>query len=184
MPFGGRPPPKTVSSRSDPLDSRQWRIACEKVSYAEDSPSLYRIAELAPARRGTRNFLDLYWSNHNIFCVAEVDVTNVGSSSTSMRLVSAARPADRHDGVVHAQCRSRGRRPARPADGPNPKPNTRAEGLTCIPTIPRIRTSSALTSRRSGWEREGVVFSRNAAGAARGLHFDGILLSAKERDRW
>lgn len=40
-------------------------------------PLSYRVVELTPARRGTHNFLDLYWSNHNIYALLEVDVTNV-----------------------------------------------------------------------------------------------------------
>ena len=43
-----------------------------------------------------------------------------------LRLVSTARPADRHDGVVHARCRSRGHRAARPADGADSQPDTGA----------------------------------------------------------
>src|SRR5512133_3348454 len=37
----------------------------------------YRVVELAPERRGTHNYLDVYWSNHNIYALLEVDVTNV-----------------------------------------------------------------------------------------------------------
>ena len=48
------------------------------------------------------------------------------STSRSAGTVSAARPTDRHDGVDHPGCRSRSRRPVRPADGANVQPNTRS----------------------------------------------------------
>jgi hypothetical protein len=48
-------------------------------------PLSYRVVELAPARWGSHNFLDLYWSNHNIYALLEVDVTNVRRSSRSMK---------------------------------------------------------------------------------------------------
>jgi hypothetical protein len=35
----------------------------------------YRVVELPPARRGTRNYLDLYWWKHSIYGLLEVDVT-------------------------------------------------------------------------------------------------------------
>jgi hypothetical protein len=37
--------------------------------------SSYRVADLPPARRGTRNYLDLYWWKHSIYGLLEVDVT-------------------------------------------------------------------------------------------------------------
>lgn len=35
----------------------------------------YRVVELPPAQRGTRNYLDLYWWKHSIYGLLEVDVT-------------------------------------------------------------------------------------------------------------
>lgn len=35
----------------------------------------YRVVTLPPARRGTRNYLDLYWWKHSIYGLLEVDVT-------------------------------------------------------------------------------------------------------------
>ena len=42
-----------------------------------ETSSSYRVAEIPPGRRGTHNFLDVYWSKHNIYALLEVDVTNV-----------------------------------------------------------------------------------------------------------
>src|SRR5512133_1864473 len=36
----------------------------------------YRVVEVPPARRGTHDFLDLYWWKHNIYALLEVDVTD------------------------------------------------------------------------------------------------------------
>ena len=36
----------------------------------------YRLVDVPLARRGTHNALDVYWSNHNIYALLEVDVTN------------------------------------------------------------------------------------------------------------
>src|SRR5512142_2054333 len=35
----------------------------------------YRVEDLPPARRGTRNYLDMYWWKHSIYGLLEVDVT-------------------------------------------------------------------------------------------------------------
>jgi pyruvate/2-oxoglutarate dehydrogenase complex dihydrolipoamide acyltransferase (E2) component len=40
-------------------------------------PLSYRVVEVPPGRRGTHNALDVYWSNHTIYALLEVDVTNV-----------------------------------------------------------------------------------------------------------
>jgi pyruvate/2-oxoglutarate dehydrogenase complex dihydrolipoamide acyltransferase (E2) component len=41
----------------------------------KDAPS-YRVVDVPRARRGTHNALDIYWSNHNIYALLDVDVTN------------------------------------------------------------------------------------------------------------
>jgi hypothetical protein len=53
-------------------------------SYAEDSPLLSR-GGTGTRTVGSHNFLDLYWSNHNIYALLEVDVTDVRRSSRSMK---------------------------------------------------------------------------------------------------
>jgi hypothetical protein len=35
----------------------------------------HRVVELPSARRGVRNYLDLYWWKHSIYGLLEVDVT-------------------------------------------------------------------------------------------------------------
>jgi pyruvate/2-oxoglutarate dehydrogenase complex dihydrolipoamide acyltransferase (E2) component len=47
----------------------------KKVVMPKNAPA-YQLVELPRARRGTHNALDVYWSNHNIYALLEVDVTN------------------------------------------------------------------------------------------------------------
>lgn len=39
------------------------------------TPRAYRVVDMPPTRRGTANYLDLYWWRHSVYALLEVDVT-------------------------------------------------------------------------------------------------------------